>query len=383
MHPGIRALYDTWADKWPPVPTNRPIDYIILPDFGNVRRACSESQSNMEFLVRKMEADPEFNRGCLVVYDIVAPPDLVVPPSNEITMTRAAQSVKLYRSVYPFVPPSRIVPRRLYCGTIIAFCGPMLSGKSTAARAVGTALVMSRMYNVRQWSFAALLKNFCMRYYDGDTGAGSEVMDAYFNDKCTIPPSARRWAESGSPDLPPASVIPSMFASMSAENAEQIRKRLFKVFTVDLQEKPQELCGRRIMQVTGSVFRDVCGPDFWVDQLANLMCAGARAGVTVDLIDDVRFPNEAMWLKSMHAVIIRIMTPHTPRDPPKHISEMCCDEIPADFVFNNPKRTVANMTKRLMPFVMSAIRDAKSRRCTLRPPRPRPANPSDDRPHRK
>jgi hypothetical protein len=231
----------------------------------------------------------------------------------------------------------------------------MHSGKTTASRVVGSKLFATRMYNVYQWSFATTLKNFCMRYYDAQAGVTSGVMEAYYSNKLAVPPSAKLWAGTGSVTLPPSSVISELLIVPSADLAARVRARLLKIFALDLAEGPGKLCGRRIMQVTGSVFRDICGMDFWIKQLENSMSSSVNPEGSVNLIDDVRFPNEAEWVKSIGGAVIRIVTPPKSCEPPKHISEMCVKDVSADFVFENGGTSVAALASGLMPFALFVV----------------------------
>ena len=356
----MRAAFDAWTNTWPNANTEDLDDYKGGPEFDAVVLACSSSLDNLEFLVQRMEADPEFNSPCLAAYDSSAPADLVVQPPEDIGMDKAVSSVKLYRSAHPYSLDKCSSGNTMggccfRCKAIIAFCGPMHCGKTTAAKAVGEALFSTRMYDVYQWSFATALKNFCMKYYDEGAGVTSGILDAYYRDKLVVPPSARMWAGTGSVILPPASRISELLIISGAENATRARDRLLKIFSLDLAESPLKLSGRRIMQVTGSVFRDVCGPNFWIKQLANAMNSTPRSTGAVHIIDDVRFPNEALWLKMVGASVVRIVSPETSREPPKHISEMCVEEVPADFVFENDGTSVADLASGLMPFVLSVI----------------------------
>lgn len=358
----MQATYDAWVSTCPSTPVDTPSSYHTGATYEAVVQACTESLANLEFLVQRMEADPEFNRFCLAVYDVVAlPMGLVEQPTDNLNMTRAVDCVKRYRAVHPYVLTTRIAPCCPGVKTIIAFCGPMYSGKTTAAKAIGNALFTTRMYNVYQWSFATSLKNFCIKYFDHQMNPMSRVMNAYYHDKFAIPPSAAAWAAAGSVNLRPASEIMALLSMPSADAATKVRDRLLHNFSLDLASDPSKLNGRRILQVTGSVFRDICGMDFWIEQLSSLLSAKTKAENAVHIIDDVRFPNEAAWLRSIGASIVRIHTPSSLCEPPKHISEMCVGGIHADFAYENDLVSVSSMIEGLLPFVISVIRSNKIR----------------------
>jgi hypothetical protein len=112
------------------------------------------------------------------------------------------------------------------------------------------------------------------------------------------------------------------------------------------------------MQVTENVFRDICGADFWIKQMANDMSSSPKPENAVFIVDDLRFWNEALWLKSVGASIVRVITPPIGSEIPCP-SEMCTNTFPVDFVFTDPVVSFFTLTSGLMPFVLSAIRSKK------------------------
>jgi hypothetical protein len=136
---------------------------------------------------------------------------------------------------------------------------------------------------------------------------------------------------------------------------DRIQERLQIMFARHLHE----LDGRKIMQIVGSAIRDLCGPDFWVRSLAEDMrseMSDVRAfegtSNVVHIFDDVRFQNEADWLRANGALLIRIdrrpsdddvrfsrdeISPHTPDMPlpTLHVSELSADDVCCDAVVQN------------------------------------------------
>lgn len=86
---------------------------------------------------------------------------------------------------------------------------------------------------------------------------------------------------------------------------------------------------RRLLQETGVTARQMFGEDFWVEQ------AFASADPTSDyVISDVRFPNEADYIKDLAGSVWRInrwgVAPIN-----KHESEVAMDLYPFDIVLDN------------------------------------------------
>ena len=86
---------------------------------------------------------------------------------------------------------------------------------------------------------------------------------------------------------------------------------------------------RRLLQETGMTARLMFGEDFWVEQ------AFAHADPTQDyVISDVRFPNEADYIKDLAGAVWRInrwgVAPIN-----KHASEVAMDMYEFDYVIDN------------------------------------------------
>ena len=113
------------------------------------------------------------------------------------------------------------------------------------------------------------------------------------------------------------------------------------------KDKPCEsLCGqtpRHAMQTLGTEWgRRMIGDDLWVKALERDMMLGIGAGITKFVIDDLRFLNEELWVRSLissslgniHTKIIRII-----RDVEEmsstHQSETEMDKIVPDVYIEN------------------------------------------------
>lgn len=86
---------------------------------------------------------------------------------------------------------------------------------------------------------------------------------------------------------------------------------------------------RRLLQVTGVSARKLFGSEFWVNQTMRHFALHERVVVT-----DVRFTNEANWLKTNGAQIWRIQRVGV--NPVNgHVSETELDDYPVDQTFAN------------------------------------------------
>lgn len=88
---------------------------------------------------------------------------------------------------------------------------------------------------------------------------------------------------------------------------------------------------REFLQRLGVACRDQIGPDVWVDALARRLQAHPSARY---VITDVRFPNEAEFIRSLGGALWRIQRPGTgPANG--HSSEVALDEYQFDRILVN------------------------------------------------
>lgn len=313
----MQELYDVWAEKW-------PINCNFGPEFDAVKAFCLTTPSGIDFLVTRMETNPEFNKFCLAVYDAVAHIDLVEPPLGSLSVERAVQCVRRYRYIHPYTLNIDTLPCQSSRELVIAFCGSNSSIRTNVLRTLANALVA---YDVRILAFSSALKAFCMQYYD----EGFDVFNDYHDITFVIPPSAKRWIDTGIVTIPSAQSIINLIDVPSINAASRIRNKLLRMLTSDLQNNPSGLHTHRIEQITENVFKDVCGMDFWINQLRKIaMRKRMLEYPSVMIIDEVRFPNEVLWVRSMSARIVRVMP---------------SDDIPADFALNGPDFSVVETVK--------------------------------------
>lgn len=93
---------------------------------------------------------------------------------------------------------------------------------------------------------------------------------------------------------------------------------------------------RQIMQTLGDWGRAL-HPDWWVAMMAGHLglTPGALAPVHDRIVvTDVRFPNEAAWVRAQHGLVVRLEREHAAPVRP-HISEQHADTLPVHLVLPN------------------------------------------------
>lgn len=86
---------------------------------------------------------------------------------------------------------------------------------------------------------------------------------------------------------------------------------------------------RRFLQVLGTEgVRDHIGEDAWVDALDRQWTAD---GMPLAVVTDVRFPNEAAYIKEVGGVLLRVFRPGFDNGVAQHASEAHVLNLPANF----------------------------------------------------
>lgn len=98
------------------------------------------------------------------------------------------------------------------------------------------------------------------------------------------------------------------------------------------------LTPRRLMQSLGSEWgRRLVHPDLWV-RVLEWRCGLHEGGVpahTRIVISDVRFPNEAGWLRARGGRLVHVLRAQEPAAPPGHASEFGLRLRDGDFTVSN------------------------------------------------
>jgi len=109
---------------------------------------------------------------------------------------------------------------------------------------------------------------------------------------------------------------------------------------------------RATLQAYGVLMRDLRGPDYWLRQVSGPIDTLRTAGKAV-FVPDVRFLNEAAFIRSKGGIIVRIVRPHFSSDVPNHVSETEQDSILADHTIE------AATLQELHPYVEALLRALK------------------------
>lgn len=114
--------------------------------------------------------------------------------------------------------------------------------------------------------------------------------------------------------------------------AMPIKQHVIRIFG-PLDETPKEVL-RPVMQALGESLKAKFGKMVFIDQLKQRIRDMKHAADLV-IIDDLRFPFEADWVRSQGGKVIRIIRPELDGVVDNHISETSVDEVIADATIIN------------------------------------------------
>ena len=109
-----------------------------------------------------------------------------------------------------------------------------------------------------------------------------------------------------------------------ADNLKWAAKRLFG------WDGKKDEKGRKLLIALGEKLREI-NSDIWIKSLLNSNSDILHKNI---VISDVRYKNEADWIKSCNGIlikVIRIDLPHADADWRKHASETELDDYPSDY----------------------------------------------------
>lgn len=91
---------------------------------------------------------------------------------------------------------------------------------------------------------------------------------------------------------------------------------------------------RKMAQLLGTEWGRAIHPDLWLKIAESRIALFRKFDSPGVVISDVRFPNEAAWVKSQGGVVWRILRPGI--EPVRaHASEALVDSLPYDYVIDN------------------------------------------------
>jgi len=327
----LHLLYDAWKE----VMDKRPRGI----EFATLVQVCKNIDRGELFPIHKLKSDPEFNSEASQLIQAVC--------SAEVRQGKVVRS----RSVSP---------QPMEKTKIIALCGQMGTGKSFMASAIESMAIAKGM-PCRINSFGAALKRFCSEYLeyipagDDDWELSScyqnDSMQKYMCAKTEIPSCVDRWVENNYVSLAPHEYILDSCPHINGDavSTKRIRDHLDRNFRIALRQHINgnvELTARRVLQIVASVFRDLCGENFWVSQLAS-----SRQSSPMLVIDDLRFENEADWVKRHGGYIVYVKSPGIAAQTGAvggHVSEKSISPALADItMINNHNGVDAQMSEAL------------------------------------
>ncbi len=149
---------------------------------------------------------------------------------------------------------------------IVGFAGPAGCGKDTAAQ------VMRLINGSRRLAFGDLVRK--------------ELWDIVFDG--ALPDGMPDW-------VVPKWVVESLFHS--------------DLEGTDLYRKPTPETARRLLQWWGTDFRRATDRDYWVAKMDKEVAMSMACGCNAFAVSDVRFPNEANWIKALGGTVWQLARP--------------------------------------------------------------------------
>jgi hypothetical protein len=119
-----------------------------------------------------------------------------------------------------------------------------------------------------------------------------------------------------------------------------------------MKERPLPELGfspRALMQVLGTEVGRALSADLWVRHLELRLGLQPNGGLVHDriVISDVRFPNEAAWVRSKGGKVVRLVRPQAQGQARQHVSETALDGLTPDYDVLNDGATEWALQMRL------------------------------------
>jgi hypothetical protein len=118
---------------------------------------------------------------------------------------------------------------------------------------------------------------------------------------------------------------------------------------VPIDDKNKEII-RPVLQSYGESMKQLFGSDYWVKR-ADYTWRQYSPFTTVMVCDDIRFPLEAEWIRSLGGIVVKIHRPGFDDSSDHHVSETAIDSIKPDYIIDNDstqqqlKTNIVNMLK--------------------------------------
>jgi hypothetical protein len=115
---------------------------------------------------------------------------------------------------------------------------------------------------------------------------------------------------------------------------------------------------RRLLQQLGTGVRDIVGEDAWIRALKRELdtrwADNPLGPPDIIIIPDVRFPNEADWVRvARNGILVRVVRPGVEATDPTHESERYVDTLKVDYEVLNDRtlRKLNSAAKQLAGFI--------------------------------
>jgi hypothetical protein len=127
---------------------------------------------------------------------------------------------------------------------------------------------------------------------------------------------------------------------------------------IERELKEREIPGlgvsyRQMAQALGTEWGRSLNSNLWLDIAATKIAACNQYGNPGVVISDVRFTNEAEWIKAQGGLIWRIIRPDV-EPVRKHVSEALADLLPYDYVIDNHS-TIDNLAHAVTSAVLQFV----------------------------
>lgn len=110
--------------------------------------------------------------------------------------------------------------------------------------------------------------------------------------------------------------------------ADPLKAETAKIFGPVTEDNKAIL--RPVLQAVGTAMKELKGEDVWLKRLIESWQVYQKAGYNMLVVDDVRFPYEAEYLKQAGGNVWKISRPSTDNSGDMHNSETSVDSIKAD-----------------------------------------------------
>ena len=137
--------------------------------------------------------------------------------------------------------------------------------------------------------------------------------------------------------------------SVKISLATPIKVDIQGLMGVPIDDNNKEII-RPVLQAYGESMKQLFGSDYWV-KLADYKWRQYSPFTTVMVCDDIRFPLEAEWIRSLGGIVVKINRPGFDDSSDHHVSETAIDSIKPDYIIDNDstqqhlRNNIINMLK--------------------------------------